>query len=266
MAQDFAYRNYSHTQGKIKNSGGGRLSRDSNGHKLSRNFLVNPEVVARMIAVADPSGSVVEPWAGEGVLTLALARRGARVTDYEQDPLPAAKLAARTRAENRIHVVRSDFGKAKVPREPFAVIGNIPLAATTRIVDWCLAAPTLTSATLLIQQEHKRWSLETAVTWPWFDWQLHGQADRDSFRPAAAVDATILHLRRRAEPMVRERDSYTELVRLGFTGADGPVHAALRARHPGVDQALAVAGVENGAAAGDVHPDQWVRLHDQLVA
>ncbi len=28
MAQDFAYRNYSHTQGKVKNGGGGRRPKD----------------------------------------------------------------------------------------------------------------------------------------------------------------------------------------------------------------------------------------------
>ncbi|MEV6276298.1 rRNA adenine N(6)-methyltransferase family protein [Nocardia sp. NPDC051832] len=240
MAQDFAYRNYSHTQGKVKNGGGGRASRDQARRAPTQHHLVHPEAVAAILAVADPSGSVLDPAAGEGALTRALARRGAQVTAYEPDPLLAAKLAAGTRAESGIRVVRADFSKAKPHRDPFAVVGNVPAAATARIIDWCLTAPALTSATLLTQLDCARaysgadghWSLTTALSWPWFDWQLHGQVDRTSFRPAPAADAAILHLVRRPEPLVQERDSYTDLVRGSFTA--------------------------------DVHPDHWVRTHERL--
>ncbi|MFC9893730.1 rRNA adenine N-6-methyltransferase family protein [Nocardia sp. NPDC127579] len=192
-----------------------------------------------LLAVADPAGSVLEPGAGEGVLTWALARCGAQVTAYEPDPLLAAKLAARARGDSGIRVVRADLTKTKPARGPFAVVGNVPAAA--RIVDWCLAAPELTSATLLVPEADARqrtgadgrWDLVTVLSWPWFDWQSHGSVDRHSFRPAASADAAILSIRRRRESLVRQRDSYTDLVRSSFSG--------------------------------DVHPDQWVRLHERLI-
>ncbi|MFD3746473.1 ErmE/ErmH/ErmO/ErmR family 23S rRNA (adenine(2058)-N(6))-methyltransferase [Nocardia sp. NPDC058633] len=272
MAQDYVHRNYSHTQRKVTGSSGGRTARDRARRTLSQNFLVDRAAVDSMVAVADPAGTVLEPGAGEGILTQALARRGAQVTAYEIDPLLAAKLSARTRSEDGIRVVRADFTKARAPREPFAVVGNIPFSVTADIVDWCLTAPALTSATLLTQREYARkrtgdygrWSLLTVSAWPWFAWELRGQVPRTSFRPIPSVDSAILRITRRPEPLVAHRDSYTDLVRTGFSGIGGTVRASLRTRYQGVDDALTAAGIDHTAVVAYVHPDQWVELHSML--
>ncbi|MFC4125667.1 ErmE/ErmH/ErmO/ErmR family 23S rRNA (adenine(2058)-N(6))-methyltransferase [Nocardia rhizosphaerae] len=241
---------------------------------LSQNFLVDRNAVERMLAVADPVGTVFEPGAGDGVLTKAMARRGVRVTAYEIDPLLAAKLSAQTRNEPGIQVVRGDFTKARAPRNPFAVVGNIPFSATADIVGWCLRTPALTSATLLTQREYARkhtgdygrWSLTTVLHWPWFDWQLHGRIDRTGFRPVPSVDAGLLRIDRRKEPLVAHRDSYAELVRTGFSGIGGTVRASLHARYHGVDAALRKAGIADDVVVAYVHPEQWVDLHSALAA
>ncbi|MFI9536900.1 ribosomal RNA small subunit methyltransferase A [Nocardia fusca] len=274
MAHDFAYRNYSHTQGKVKNGGGDRSPRDQGRRTLSRNFLVDPAAVDLVMAVADPGGLVLEPEAGDGSITRALARRGASVTAYEIDPLSAAKLTARNRSDSGVRVVRADVTKTRAPREPFAVVGNISFSVTAKIVDWCLAAPTLTSATLLTQLDyarwhsgdHGRWSPVTVANWPWFDWELCGQVGRESFRPVPSVDSAVLRIRRRPEPLVRELDSYVELVETGFSGMGGSVRASLRTCYDGVDAALAVAGIDRDTVVDHVHPDQWVQVHKRLIS
>ncbi len=272
MAQDFAYRNYSHTQGKVKNGGGGRPSKDRVRQARSQHLLVSQAAVESILAVADPHGAVLEPHPGDGLLTRALAQRGAQVTAYEPDPLSAAKLSARTRADTGIRVVRADFTKAKPPREPFAVVGSIPLAATARIVDWCLAASTLTSATLVVPQEYAHtyvgqnghWDLVTSTNWPRFDWQLHGPLARTAFRPALTTDTAILHIHRRTKPLVHDQDSYATLVHSGFADTHLPLATALRTRYPDVDEALHVTGIAPDTTADAVHPTDWVRLHEHL--
>ncbi|WP_338763131.1 rRNA adenine N-6-methyltransferase family protein [Nocardia vulneris] len=270
MAQDFAYRNYSHTQGKVKNGGGGRPSKGPARQAHSQNSLVSQEAVASILAVAEPRGTVLEPHPGDGLLTQALARCGAQVTAYEPDPLSAAKLSARTRAVSGIRVVRADFTKAKPLREPFAVVGNLPLAATARIIDWCLAAPTLTSATLVVPQEYAHvgqnghWDPVTSTNWPWFDWQLHGPLARTDFRPPHTTDTAILHIHRRTKPLVHNQDSYATLVHTGFANANVPLPTALRPRYPDVDEALHVTGIAPDTPAAAVHPADWVRLHKHL--
>ncbi|MEU8897251.1 rRNA adenine N-6-methyltransferase family protein [Nocardia sp. NPDC048505] len=262
MAQDFAYRNYSHTQGKVKN-GGGRAARQRSGPEPTRHVLIDHDAAAAVVAVADPRGPILEPEAGQGLLTRALARGGAEVTAFEQDPLLAAKLGAHTRG---IRVVRADFAGVKAPRAAFAVVGGLTSA---RVVDWCLAAAALTSATLVIQAAalsgEGPWDLATVRSWPWFDWQAHGNVARTAFRPALAGDATIVRITRRAEPLVRDGDAYLAMIRAAFAGPD-TVHAALGVSYPGLDAALAAAGVDAADPAGRVHPARWVRLHERLSA
>ncbi|MDO3648151.1 23S ribosomal RNA methyltransferase Erm [Nocardia mangyaensis] len=273
MARDFAYRNHAHPLRETTGRTGGRTPRDRARRTLSQNFLVDPTVVDAMLAVAEPSGKVLEPGAGEGILTWALAEHGAQVTAYEIDPLLANRLTARARADSRIQVVRGDFTKAKAPRTPFAVVGNIPYSATAAIVSWCLTTPTLTSATLLTQREYARkrtgdygrWSLLTATTWPWFTWELRGSVPRTSFRPIPSVDSAILRITRRPNPLVQRHDSYVDLVRTAFSGIGGTVRASLHTRYQGVDKALMSVGIANDTVVAHVHPDQWVALHPMLI-
>ncbi|GGS93480.1 23S rRNA (adenine(2058)-N(6))-methyltransferase Erm(O) [Nonomuraea spiralis] len=272
MAQNFAHGNYSHTQKNVRNGGGGRTPADRIRRELSQNFMADRHAVELVVKAAAPEGLVLEPGCGPGAITLALAEAGARVIGYELDPRLAGRLASRTRTDPRIEVVRGDFTAARAPGEPFAVVGNIPYSITSRIVDWCLRARELTSATLVTQREYARkrtgdygrWSLVTVSSWPWFDWRLGDTIGRESFRPVPSVDSAILRLRRRPEPLVTDRGGYLELVELGFGGVGGSVRASLRTRYRGVDAALGEAGVARDAVVGHVHPDQWVALWRRL--
>jgi len=272
VAQNFAHGNHSHTQKKVRNGGDGRTPVDRARRALSQNFLVDRHAVDLMVKAASPRGLVLEPGSGEGVLTWALAEAGAQVVGYEIDPRLAGRLASRTRDDPRIDVVRGDFTTARPPREPFAVVGNIPYSATSRIVDWCLRAPALTSATLITQREYARkrsgdygrWSLVTVASWPWFGWRLGDLIARESFRPVPSVDSAILRIERRPRPLADSRQDYQRLVELGFGGVGGSLRASLKTRYEGVDAALAAAGVAHDTVVGYVHPDQWITLYGWL--
>ncbi|GIH78443.1 ErmE/ErmH/ErmO/ErmR family 23S rRNA (adenine(2058)-N(6))-methyltransferase [Planobispora longispora] len=274
MAQSFAHGNYSHTQKRTQKAraGSGRTDRDRTRRVLSQNFLVDPDAVARLVKAAGPHDLVLEPGAGEGVLTRALAEICGQVVGYEVDPLLAGKLASRTRTDPRIRVVRGDFLAARAPREPFAVAGNIPYGITSKIVDWCLRAPSLTSATLLTQLEYARkrtgdfgrWSMLTVQTWPWYGWRLLDRIDAEAFRPVPAVDSAILRIDRL--PHGPDLPGYEEFVAHGFTGLGGSLHATLLPRYPQarVDAAFAEAGVDAGTVVAYVHPDRWRIIFDHL--
>ncbi|MEV4377069.1 ErmE/ErmH/ErmO/ErmR family 23S rRNA (adenine(2058)-N(6))-methyltransferase [Streptosporangium sp. NPDC049644] len=275
MAHSFAHGNHSHTHGKVGN-GNGRGERDRVRRTLSQNFLVDPHAVRRMAAAAGSHGLLLEPGAGTGALTFALAESCARVVAYEIDPRHAGRLAARTRGDDRIEVIRGDFLTARAPREPFAVAGNIPYSITSRIVDWCLRAPGLTSATLLTQLEYARkrsgdfgrWSRLTVLSWPGHSWELAGRVGRMSFRPVPAVDSAILRIEPRGVRLLPAgRDAaWREFVEYGFTGLGGSLHASLRMRYPAhrVDAAFAEARVDRDTVVAFVHPDRWLTLFELL--
>ncbi|MFE3445046.1 ribosomal RNA small subunit methyltransferase A [Nocardia sp. NPDC059180] len=266
--QSFAHGNYSHTQKKARVTGG-HSPRDRARRALSQSFLTDGPAVEQVVQAARPSGLVLEPRSGTGTLTAALAGTGAEVVGYETDPLLAVKLKARA----GVRVVKGELTAARPPREPFEVVGNIDLSVTPKIVDWCLRAPALTSATLVTPWDYARtqsgdsgqWSLVTVQSWPWFTWELLGVIGRESFRPVASVDSAILRIERRPEPLVADESDYRDMVKLGYSGIGGPVHASLSTQYAGVHSALDEAGIAHDTAAATIHPDQWITLAGRII-
>jgi 23S rRNA (adenine-N6)-dimethyltransferase len=78
------------------------------------------------------------------------------------------------------------------------------------------------------------------------------------------VDAGILRLARRAEPLVSRTRlaAYRRLVQAGFSGVGGSVQASLRRSYPPEQVAVACgdAGVDRRAVVAYVSPDQWVQI------
>lgn len=260
-------------------SGAPRSVADRTRRVLGQNFL-RPQGVTRVLHAAGcgPDDLVLEIGAGRGALTRALAARCRAVVAYEIDPELAARLAAELPAGAPVRLVNGDFLAARPPQEPFAVVGNIPYAATSRIVDWCLAAAHLTTATLVTQLEYARkrcgdygrWSLRTVQTWPRVEWRLVERLPRELFRPVPRVDAAILSLRRRPVPLLpaQQLAAYERFVALGFSGRGGSLRASLYREHPRrrVDAALRSSRVAPDALVGQVWPEQWLALFRAIVA
>jgi len=219
---------------------------------------------------------VLEVGAGDGALTQELARHCRTVVAYEIDPHLVDKLRRRLRQEPTVRCVAGDFLAARPPREPFTVVGNIPYAITSRIIDWCLRAPHLQAATLVTQWEYARkrtgdygrWSRVTILSWPIFSWRLVGRISRYHFRPIPAVDSGILHLERRETPLVADLVEYQAMVKLGFSGMGGSLYASLRRRYPGRRLAAGFwkAGVDPATPVGLVTPQQWVILAEEMTS
>jgi len=140
------------------------------------------------------------------------------------------------------------------------------------VVDWCLRAPTLTSATLLTQLEYAwkrtghygRWTRLTISTWPVIAWQFKGRIPRGSFRPVPRVDSGILRLERRDVPLVQPAalGAYRRFVDLGFGGIGGSLCLSL-ARRYGTRRATGAcraARVGADTPVGLAWPEQWLTL------
>ncbi|KAB1930728.1 ErmE/ErmH/ErmO/ErmR family 23S rRNA (adenine(2058)-N(6))-methyltransferase [Micromonospora sp. ALFpr18c] len=254
--------------------------RDRSRRVLSQNFLTDRAAVARLVRVADPdpAGLLLEVGAGRGQLTRPLAARGGRLTAYEVDPAANRELAAVCAGLPNVEHRQADFLAAEPPPEPFAVVGNIPWSLTAAVVRWCLAAPRLRSATLLTQLEYARrrsgdygrWTRLTVQTWPEVEWRLAGRVPRTAFRPVPAVDAGILRIERRPEPLLSAAalPAYQRLVGWGFEGVGGSLAASLRRHHPParVAAALRATRIAADTPVGYVWPEQWLVLFRLLHA
>src|SRR5690606_13750048 len=188
------------------------LSRAQARRHYSQNFLADP-AAARAVVRASGVGAgelVVEIGPGDGMLTRHLLDTAGRVLAYEIDARHAAALRARYAGDDRLRCHHADIRNVRPPREPFAVVANIPFAASTDILRWCLAAQQLTSATLLAQKEfarkysghYRRWPKTTVAHWPAVRTSLGPALARDRFRPVPRVDAAVLRLHRRERALL----------------------------------------------------------------
>lgn len=255
-----------------------RSERDRRRRELSQNYLRSAAAATQFLQAVDPdpTGLALEVGAGEGILTEPLAAMFRELVAYEVDPSLASRLQTRLRKHANVTVVIGDFLAARPPREPFQVAGNAPFSLTSPIIDWCLSSRAMTGATLITQLEYARkrtgaygrWSLLTVSTWPQVQWDLRGTISRTQFRPVPRVDAGILHIARRAQPLIpaARLSAYQRVVRTGFSGVGGSLLASLRREYPAARLAAAfqAVGIERGAVVAFVSPAQWVELFHVL--
>jgi 23S rRNA (adenine-N6)-dimethyltransferase len=258
--------------------GARRTDRDRRRRELSQNYLRSPEAARQFLTAVRlaPEGLCLEVGAGEGILTTRLAAMTGEVIAYEIDDHLADRLRARVASRPNVRVVVGDFLAVRPPSRSFQVVGNAPFSLTSPIIDWCLRASRMTAATLITQLEYARkrtggygrWSQLTVSTWPQVRWELRGAIPRTEFRPVPRVDAGILRLERRPEPLISpaRQAAYRRLVQAGFTGVGGSVQASLRRTYPPdkVAAACASAGLDRRTIVAYVTPVQWIQIFNAL--
>jgi 23S rRNA (adenine-N6)-dimethyltransferase len=174
-----------------------------------------------------PPLPVLELGAGSGAITDALVQAGLAVTAVELDPGQARRL--RDTFSGRADVVTADMLRFTYADGPHHVVSNVPFGITTPLLRRLLAQQRWHTAVLILQWEVARkragvggTTMLTASWWPWYEFTLDRRVPASAFRPPPAVDAGILVMRRRAEPLIagEECRACQQLVRAVFTGPD----------------------------------------------
>ena len=227
-----------------------------------RHFLRSSKLAAELVRGAGirRGDLVLDLGAGAGVLSAALVRAGARVVAVEIDPRLAAGL--RRRFGN---VVEGDALRIRYPRRPFKVLANLPFDGATailrRLVD---PRVPLQTADVIVE-----WGLagKRAAVWPstqlstywsaWFELSLTRRLPRSVFAPPPSVDAGVLRIVRRPEPLVPPRlhRSYAAFLARGYR--EGPRAVVPWAMLKRLEAEL---GFDRHAQSRDLDARQWAAL------
>jgi 23S rRNA (adenine-N6)-dimethyltransferase len=240
-----------------------------------QHFLRSPRLAAELVrdAVVEPSDWVVELGAGSGRLTAALAARAGRVDAVELDPVWAARLRGRFAGWSNVRVIEGDATRAHLPDAAFRVVANVPFNRTGAILRRLLDDPRLPlqRADLIVE-----WgvALKRAARWPstmanvrwgaWYEILLVRRLPAALFEPRPRVDAGLLRIVRRSNPLVplADHDRFRAVLEAAFTS-----------RRPTLRQALAgfitpialkhlarELGFDRNAAARDLDLYQWAAV------
>jgi len=207
-----------------------RTARDARRRAYGQNFLASRALAAQLVrdAKVEPGDLVVELGAGAGILTAQLARRARGVQAVELDPVWAERLRRRFAGSERVDVIEADLVRVPLPAEPFRVVANLPFGETSRLLRRLLDDPAtaLARADLILQWEvarkragRPRTALSAAWS-PWWRFRLGRRIPPTAFRPRPAVDACVLVVERRGEPLLPPEAAapFRDFVRSLFAG------------------------------------------------
>lgn len=129
--------------------------------KWSQNFLADPNMARKCVDTLEvgPTDAVLEIGPGRGALTQLLMERAGTVSAVEIDPELAAGLVEKYRGDPRFSLINRDVLEADPERDlglkgkSYKVIGNLPYAVTSPILQSILSWKGWTRAVVMVQKE-----------------------------------------------------------------------------------------------------------------
>lgn len=204
--------------------------------KLGQNFLIDEDIVRRIVEAAEltPADKVLEVGPGIGTLTQGLAESGADVVAVELDKRLLPVLDVTLKGYDNVRIVNGDILKVdimqEVGAENFKVCANLPYYITTPII-FALLEKRLPMERLvaMVQKEvaermaaqpggREYGALSVAIQY-FTEPEIAFIVPPTSFIPAPAVDSAVIVCRRRKQPPVQVCDEalFFRVVKAAFS-------------------------------------------------
>lgn len=257
---------------------------------LGQHFLVDDNIVGRILTLAQLRGdeTVLEVGPGIGTLTVALCEAAGAVVAIERDTDLLPVLAETTRDCARLAVVRGDAVGVELAAlserfgPPVALVANLPYAvAATVVLRFFEELPTLESATVMVQSEVADRMAATPGSKDYGAYsvklRLLARPDgrfpvaRNCFLPPPRVDSAVLRLVR--DPLAEQ----PEQLRRAAKAADAAfaqrrktirnsLKSTLAIESAELEAALGEAGIDGGLRAEVLAPEQFLSLGAALAS
>jgi 16S rRNA (adenine1518-N6/adenine1519-N6)-dimethyltransferase len=205
---------------------------------LGQNFLVNEEVLFKMVSYATPSSEdvILDIGAGLGFLTELLASKAKQVIAVEIDSNLAKILKERLRSYGNVTVLLGDI--MKIPTPSFdKVVSTPPYSISSPLLSW-LFNKDFKCAVLILQEDFARRLIASpgsenygklSVTASYtVKVELLDEVSREMFWPAPKVGSRVIRLRPKKMPFfIEDKRIFYEVVHIFFTQKNKKVRNAI---------------------------------------
>lgn len=243
-----------------------------------QHLLINKGLIKQLVELADIQSSdlVLDIGAGQGAMTLPLAKKAAHVIAIEYDSAFVQKLIIKAREKNNIKIKQIDFLKYDLPKKPFNVVSNIPYSITTpifaKMFDHPVTVPLQRAVFLIEKGAAIRFTAKNPITDPrilkwrmWFDFQLVRTVSPDHFSPPPRIDSAVLTVCRRKNPEVpvHHHRGFMALAKHGLRYAYSPIYVAFAGvfTPPQITRLVRMLGVQQTQPVCSLNEQQWGRLY-----
>ncbi len=249
---------------------------------LGQNFVVDPNTIRKVLAVADvaPADHVLEIGPGAGSLTVALAGAARRITAVEVDPQLVRVLRESTADITNLEIVEADALRYLFEATGAdAVVANLPYnIAATLVLDILERAPSVRCLTVMTQKEvgerlaaapgSKAYGLPSLVVSFYASARVAATISRNAFWPVPNVDSVVVRIDRRDLPDVDPR-RFLMVARAAFSQRRKTLRRCLTPLAGSLDAATAAieaARVPADARAEELGVDAFVAITAALPA
>jgi 16S rRNA (adenine1518-N6/adenine1519-N6)-dimethyltransferase len=191
-------------------------------HALGQNFLLNEELLARLIdhAGVGPDDHVLEIGPGPGVMTRLLAQRVGRVTAIEIDRALEPVLSGMLEGVTNAEVLYQDAMKADLSAiidGPFHVVANLPYYITAEaVLKVLLSGADVRGVSVMVQKEaaermmsapgEKSWCQLAAIVQYFGAPRVAEEVPPEMFEPSPHITSAFMVIDIHREKPVRPRD------------------------------------------------------------
>lgn len=244
----------------------------------AQNFLTRKGYLSKLLDLCafTPRDLVVEIGAGRGHVTRLLARRCRALIAYEIDDRLIRSLTDRTSEFSNVEIRRADFLASVAPGNEYRVFSNLPFNITADAIAKLTSDPNPpVDAHLIVQREAAarftggpfgKERLVSVMLKPWWSFEAIAEVPRTVFSPEPRVEAVLLRMKRRKQPLISQSDraGFEEFIAFAYSGQGPTLRDNLSAvLLPNQFNRLAKNfGLHRRATPGQVTFEQWWGLFE----
>ncbi|MBL6749194.1 MAG: 16S rRNA (adenine(1518)-N(6)/adenine(1519)-N(6))-dimethyltransferase RsmA [Nevskia sp.] len=249
--------------------------------RFGQHFLHDPQVIGRILRAINPQpdDTLVEIGPGLGALTVPLLQRVQRlhVVEIDRDVVPHLRAACGDAPGLELHLadaLKFDFGSLAAPGRPLRLVGNLPYNISTPLLFRLLGYSGLVrDMHFMLQKEvvdritaapgsgdYGRLTVTLAAR---AAAEMLFEVGPGAFRPPPRVVSAVVRITPRPAPFaLRDAAVYDRVVTAAFGQRRKTLANALRGLLPAAE--IAAAGIDPGARAETLAPEQFARLAGRL--